>query len=75
MELTVLEVLYIVLIVFVSVIGTLLTLNLIKLLRILAIVEEITSYYTKIKNFMHTLDNIPETIKKAVKNKITKTKE
>jgi Flp pilus assembly pilin Flp len=69
MTITILEALYIVLIVFTSVIGTLLVIALIKVIRILTVVDEITSYYTKIKNILKSYESIPNTVKEAIKSK------
>jgi len=69
MTITILEALYIVLIVFTSIIGTLLVLALVKVVRILTVVDEITSYYTKIKQILQGYENIPNTFKEAIKSK------
>lgn len=68
MSLTILELLYIVLIVFISVIWTLLAISLVKVIRILTVVDEITSYYTKIKSILSTYKNVPESIKDKIKS-------
>ncbi len=69
MTITILEALYIVLIVFTSVIGTLLVIALIKVIKILSVVNEITSYYTKIKQILKKYESIPNSVKEAVKSK------
>ena len=69
MTITILEALYIVLIVFTSIIGTLLVIALTKVIRILSVVDEITSYYTKIKNILKSYESIPNTVKEAIKSK------
>ncbi|MFA5917210.1 MAG: hypothetical protein WC850_03140 [Candidatus Gracilibacteria bacterium] len=69
MTITILEALYIVLIVFTSVIGTLLVIALIKVIRILSVVDEITSYYTKIKQILKRYESIPSSVKEAIKSK------
>lgn len=72
MTITILEALYIVLIVFTSVVGTLLVIALIKVIRILSVVDEITSYYTKIKQILKRYESIPNSVKEAVKSKFKK---
>lgn len=69
MTITILEALYIVLIVFTSIIWTLLVVVLIKVIRIVTVIDEITSYYTKIKRIINNLDNIPASVKEAIKSK------
>lgn len=69
MTITILEALYIVLIVFTSIIWTLLVITLIKVVRIVSVVDEITSYYTKIKKILQGYENIPNTVKEAIKSK------
>lgn len=69
MTITILEALYIVLIVFTSIIWTLLVVVLIKVIRIVSVIDEITSYYTKIKRIINNLDNIPASVKEAIKSK------
>jgi hypothetical protein len=72
MTITILEALYIVLIVFTSVIGTLLVIALVKVVRILSVVDEITSYYTKIKQILKSYESIPNSVKEAIKSKFKK---
>lgn len=69
MTITILEALYIVLIVFTSIIWTLLVVVLIKVIRIVSVIDEITSYYTKIKRIINNLDSIPASVKEAIKSK------
>jgi len=69
MTITILEALYIVLIVFTSIIGTLLVIALVKVIRILSVVDEITSYYTKIKQILKRYESIPSSVKEAIKSK------
>jgi hypothetical protein len=42
---------------------------LIKVVRIVSVVDEITSYYTKIKKILQGYENIPNTVKEAIKSK------
>lgn len=72
MTITILESLYIVLIVFTSVIWTLLILALLKVNRILTVVDEITWYYTKVKQIIKWYSDIPDNVKEAVKSKFKK---
>lgn len=74
MTITILEALYIVLIVFTSIIWTLLILALFKVNRILNVVDEITWYYTKVKNIIEWYSHIPDNVKEAVKSKLKKQK-
>jgi biopolymer transport protein ExbB/TolQ len=69
MTITILDALYLVLIVFTSVIWTLLVLVLIKVVRIITVVDEITSYYTKIKKVLQSYESIPNNVKEAIKSK------
>ncbi len=69
MTITILEALYIVLIVFTSIIWTLLVITLIKVVRIISVVDEITSYYTKIKKVISSYESIPSTVKEAIMSK------
>lgn len=69
MTITILEALYIALIAFVSIIGTLLVILLIKAIRVISVVEEVTSYYWKVKSILNNLDNIPSGVKEAIKSK------
>lgn len=72
MTITILEALYIVLIVFTSIVGTLLVIALIKVIRILSVVDEITSYYTKIKQILKRYESIPSSVKEAIKSRFKK---
>lgn len=72
MAITILEALYIALIAFVSIIGTLLVIALVKVIRILSVVDEITSYYTKVKKILKAYEHIPNTVKEAILSKINR---
>lgn len=69
MTITILEALYIALIAFISIIWTLLVILLIKAIRVISVVDEITSYYWKIKKIINNLDSIPTSVKDAIKDK------
>ena len=72
MILSTLDILFLVLTFFSTIIGTLLILVLMRVFSILGVVQEITGYYTKLKKMLMTYAQIPESIKQAAKDIVTK---
>ncbi|MCH2189065.1 hypothetical protein MK079_04540 [Candidatus Gracilibacteria bacterium] len=72
MILSTLDIFLLVLTFFGTIIGTLLVIVLMRVLSILGVVQEITNYYKKIKQFLNGYAQIPDTVKQAAKDMVNK---